>query len=188
MRAATRLLSGGAVVLVCGASAAGAQGARTRTNAEVGTAVGVTILSVSGGGGSLTHVGAPGDGIQASPTLYATIFASPSLMVEPQLAFSLLSGGGQTLTSVGLAFQLGYLFSPAEQGSPYVAANSAFQTVSLSGGGGSVSGPGFGGAVGYRVKARNNLAVRFDARYRRWFSDYKDLNEIGFGVGLGATF
>src|SRR5438876_7513099 len=186
MRAASRLLSAGVGMLVCGVGAAGAQGAKTNT--EVGTSVGVTILSVSGGGGSVTHVGIPGDGIQASPTVYATIFASPSFMVEPQVAFSLLSSGGQTLTSVGLALQFGYLVTPSYPGSVYVAANGAFQSVSLSGGGGSVSGPGLGGALGYRFKVRNNLAIRLDGRYRRWFSDFKDLNEIGFGLGLGATF
>ena len=156
--------------------------------AEVGTSLGVTILGVSGGGGSVTHFGLPGEGIQASPTLYATLFASPSVMVEPQIAFSLLSGGGSTLTSLGIALQVGYLFTPAQPGSAYLAANGAFQTVSLSGGGGSVSGPGFGAALGYRFKVKNNLAIRVDGRYRRWFSDYKDLNEIGFGLGLGAIF
>src|SRR5438094_138296 len=124
MRAASRLVTAGVAMLVCGVGAAGAQGAKTNT--EVGTSVGVTILSVSGGGGSVTHVGIPADG--------------------------------------------------------------AFQSVSLSGGGGSVSGPGLGGALGYRFKVRNNLAIRLDGRYRRWFSDFKDLNEIGFGLGLGATF
>ena len=63
-----------------------------------------------------------------------------------------------------------------------------FQTVSLSGGGGSASGPGLGAALGYRFKVRNNLALRLDGRYRRWFSDYQERNEIGFGLGLGAIF
>src|SRR5437667_11617979 len=119
MRAASRLVSVGVAMLVCGVGAAGAQGAKTNT--EVGTSVGVTILSVSGGGGSITHVGIPGDGLQASPTIYATLFASPSVMVEPQVAFTLLSSGGTTLTSVGLALQVGYLFTPAQSGSAYFA-------------------------------------------------------------------
>ena len=185
MRAALRLLTALGVLTIGGTGAAAAQ---AKTSAEVGTSVGVTILSVSGGGGSITHVGIPGDGLQASPTIYATLFASPSVMVEPQVAFTLLSSGGTTLTSVGLALQVGYLFTPAQSGSAYFAANAAFQTLSVSGGGGSVSGPGIGGAVGYRFKVKNNLAIRADARYRRWFSDYSDLNEIGFGLGLGATF
>src|SRR5438128_2091689 len=37
------------------------------------------------------------------------------------VAFSLLSSGGQTLTSVGLALQFGYLVTPSQPGSVYVA-------------------------------------------------------------------
>ena len=183
MGAASRLFFGVCLPLLpCSLLVAQAK----QPGAEVGTSIGVTILSA--GGNSLTHVGIPGNGIQASPTVYATFFASPSLLVEPQAAFSLLSGGGTTLTSLGVALQVGYLFTPAAPGSGYLAANGAFQTTSFSGGGGSASGPGLGAALGYRFKVRNNLAIRLDARYRRWFSDFADLNEIGFGLGLGAIF
>src|SRR5437867_12113693 len=185
MRAAFRIFSSVSVLALCGAHTTMAQ---AKASAEIGTLVGVTVLSASGGGGTLTHVGIPGDGVQASPTIYATFFASPAVMIEPQAAFSLLSSGGSTLTSFGVALQAGYLFTPSQPGSAYVAANGTFQTVSLSGGGGSVSGPGLGGALGYRFKVKNNVAIRLDGRYRRWFSDYSDLNEIGFGLGLGATF
>jgi hypothetical protein len=178
---ALRVLTGVSTIGSCVAVTAGAQAPKT----EVGTLLGVTILSASGVQ-AVTHVGIPGDGIQASPTVYATIFTSPSVMVEPQLAFSLLSSGGRTLTSFGLALQVGYLFTPSGSGSGYVAANGAFQTVNLSGR--SANGPGVGGVVGYRFRVRNNLGIRVDLRYRRWFSDYSDLNEIGFGVGLGALF
>ena len=182
MRAASRLFFGVCLPFFACTILAG----QAKPGAEVGTSVGLTILSASGS--SLTQFGIPGNGIQASPTIYATFFASRSLMVEPQAAFSSLSGGGSTLTSLGVALQVGYLFTPAATGSGYLAANGAFQSTSLSGGGGSLSGPGLGAALGYRFKVRNNLAIRLDARYRRWFSDYSDLNEIGFGLGLGAIF
>ncbi len=106
--------------------------------------------------------------------------------VEPQVSFSSTSSGGSTETFFWFAGQVGYLFTPTAKGSGYVAANGAFQTASLSGT--SVSGPGFGGAVGYRVKVKPSLAIRLDGRYRRWFSDFKDMNEIGFSLGLGAIF
>lgn len=157
--------------------------AQEASRAEVGTLVGVTILSVSGN--SVTHIGIPGDGIQASPTLYATFFPSPSVMVEPQVAFTYLSSDGSHATAIGIAAQLGYLTSTAPSGSPYLAVNVAFQSVSD---GVTFSGPGVGAAVGYRLVVKHSLAIRFDARYRRWFSDFDELNEIGFGMGLGATF
>lgn len=176
MRRLTSLLT---VLSLVGSLAA----AQNKPSAEVGTMVGVTVLSVSGT--SVTHIGIPGDGIQASPILYGTFFVTPSVMLEPQVSFTYISSSGSHLTSLGIAAQLGYLFSPANSGSPYVAANFAFQSLSD---GSSFSGPGVGAAVGYRFKVKNSLAIRFDARFRRWFSDFKDLNEIGFGLGFGATF
>jgi hypothetical protein len=189
MRAATRLFGGGSVMLVWWAAVAGAQAAQSRATTEVGTGVGVTILSRSGFN-SITHIGAPGGAgpvAPFSPLLYASFFATPSVMVEPQLSFSSTSSSGTTDTFIFIAGQVAYLFSPHQTGSAYLGANVAFQSLSETGTT-SVSGPGFGGELGYRFKVRNSLAIRLNGRYRRWFSDFKDLNEIGFGLGLGATF
>ena len=188
MRAIRRFLTSGTVALLL-ASAVAAQGKLSpKPSAEVGTMLGVTIVSQSGFSTS-THVGVPGGIGPAplfSPMLYATFFASPSVMVEPQLAFSTTSGGGESATFFTFVGQIGYLFTPSASGSAYVAANGAFQTANA--GGGTVSGPGFGAALGYRFKVKSSLAIRLDGRYRRWFSDFKDVNEIGFGLGLGALF
>ncbi|HEV2751594.1 MAG TPA: hypothetical protein VGV12_13815 [Gemmatimonadales bacterium] len=108
-------------------------------------------------------------------------------MVEPQLSFSSTSSSGTTDTFFWVAGQVAYLFSPRQTGSLYLGGNIAFQSASETGSP-SVSGPGFGGELGYRFKVKNSLAIRLNGRYRRWFSDFKDLNEIGFGLGLGATF
>lgn len=151
--------------------------------------MGVTIVSQSGAN-SITHVGVPG-GIGPlatfSPVLYASFFATPSIMVEPQVSFSSTSSGGITDTFFWIAGQVAYLFAPRQAGSAYVGANVAYQTASETGSP-SVNGPGFGGELGYRFKVKNSLAIRFNGRYRRWFSDFKDVNEIGFAMGLGATF
>jgi len=153
--------------------------------AEIGTSIGVTIIRAFGE--TETHVGIPagvGPLSIVSPVMYATFFATPSVMVEPQVSLSSVSGGGSTTTFFTIAAQVGYLFQPGESGSPYVAANGAFQRTS--GDGSSISGPGVGGEVGYRLTARSSLGIRISGRYRRWFSDFKDYNEFGFGIGLGA--
>ena len=189
MRAGTRPLVGGAVMLVWWAGVAGAQAAKSRTTTEIGTGVGVTILSQSGLN-SITHIGAPGGAgpiAPFSPLLYASFFATPTVIVEPQASFSSTSSSGTTDTFIFIAGQVAYLFSPHQTGSAYLGANVAFQTLSETGAT-SVSGPGFGGELGYRFTVRNSLAIRLNGRYRRWFSDFKDLNEIGFGLGFGATF
>jgi hypothetical protein len=153
---------------------------------EIGTSVGATIISVSGE--SNTHFGIPG-GIGPlspfSPVLYASIFATPSVMVEPQVSLSTVSGGGSTTTFFTVVGQLGYLFSPDQRSSPYLAGCVAFQRAG--GGGSSVSGTGAGGEVGYRFTIGSSLAMRVNARYRRWFSDFAETNEIGFAVGLGGV-
>lgn len=149
---------------------------------EVGTLVGITTLSRSGT--SITYIGIPGDGIQALPTLYATFLTNRSVLLEPQFVFTRISSGGSAITSIGFAWRLGYMATPNSRGSAYVAADVAFQSVSD--GQRSISGPGGGGAIGYRFKIKNSLALRVDARYRRWFSDFEGLNEFGIGVGLGA--
>jgi hypothetical protein len=177
MRAVPALL----VAIYLGATTGAAQ---AKPAGEIGTSLGVTILSASGQ--SVTRIGVPGNGIQASPALYATFFTSPSVMIEPQLAFTSLSGGGSTVTSIGLALQFGYLFNPATKGSGYIAANAAYESLSTGGGGPSANGPGLGASLGYRVKVKSRLAIRLDARYRRWFSDFANVNEFGIGMSLGA--
>jgi hypothetical protein len=155
-----------------------------KPSAEIGTALGVTILSQSGT--SLTHVGVPAaGGPLAQPSIYATIFTSPSVMFEPQLQFLSISSGGRTTTAFDLGVQLGYLATPAERNSGYMAANAAWQTFST-GGGYSQNGLGLGGAIGYRMRVGAGFAVRLEARYRRWLGGFNGLNEVGFGMGLGG--
>ncbi len=154
--------------------------AQGRPVVEIGTKLGVTIESVSGA--SLTHFGAPGQGILGQPTIYASFFAGRALLVEPEVALNIISSGGQTATSVGLGGQLGYLFRGPAVNSPFIAASAAFQ--SLSGGGSSDSEEGLGGKVGYRLLIGGSVGLRVEGGYRRWFKSH--LNEFTIGVGIGG--
>ncbi len=164
---------------------------------EIGTSAGLTILSASGSD-PVTNFGVPGGiGPQSSPMMYATIFATPSVMVEPQIGFSRVWDGSVSFSSLSFVGQVGYLFNSSTSSSPYVAIGGAFQwdrasssipDFFMNGSNSfSVSGPGIGGEVGYRFIVKSALGVRVNARYRRWFSDYSGLNEIGIGVSLGAV-
>jgi hypothetical protein len=169
-------------VLFATCSAANAQA--QNPSAEIGTSLGVTILSQAGT--SLTHLGVPaGSGPLVQPSLYATIFTSPSVMFEPQLSVVSLSSQGRTTTAVDLGVQLGYLATPGARNSAYVAANAAWQTFST-GGGFSQNGSGLGAAVGYRMRVGAGFAVRLEARYRHWLGGFSGINEFGFGMGLGG--
>lgn len=180
MRTVTALL-----VLTCLATQT-TEAQEKQQSAEVGTSLGVTILTA--GGSTITTIGIPVDAgplpLFARPAIYATIFATPSLMIEPQVALSNLSGGsGGDFTIVLLAAQVGYLFNSVQRQSPYFAANVAFQSLSA---GGSASGVGVGGALGYRFRIGRGFALRVVGQYRRWFGDYASINEIGLALGLGG--
>src|SRR5438309_11532330 len=118
MRIGTALLC-----LSCSAATAAAQ--EKKQSVEIGTSLGVTVLSQSGE--TFTTVGVP---VAQGPvplfgqsTLYATIFATPSMMIQPPLSFSHLSGGGRSLTLIVRTSNIGYLFTATERASPYDAAS-----------------------------------------------------------------
>jgi hypothetical protein len=187
---ATHYFAGVAVLAFSATGGLGAQTAEATHKDEIGLSAGVTIVSQSGFP-TVTSLAVPGSAGPLSPftpVLYASFFASPSLMAEPQFSFSSTSSSGTTVTQLLVVLQVAHLFSPNAKGSTYVGVNGAYQTFSPGGGASSTSGPGLGGEIGYRVKIKNSLAVRVNGRYRRWFSDFKDVNEIGFGLGLGALF
>src|SRR2546428_4718763 len=108
--------------LICSAATAAAQ--EKKQSVEIGTSLGVTVLSQSGE--TFTTVGVP---VAQGPvplfgqaTLYATIFATPSVMIEPQLSFSHLSGGGSSPTLIGGAAHLRRRLTAPERRWPSLAA------------------------------------------------------------------
>src|SRR5260370_213261 len=107
-------------------------------------------------------------------------------MSEPQLSFLSLSSGGRNTTALDLGVQLGYLATPAERNSTYVAANAAWQTLSTGGGGYSQNGLGLGGAVGYRMRGGAGFAGRLEALYSRWLRGFNGLNGFRLRTGLGG--
>lgn len=155
--------------------------AQDRSVAEIGTSLGLTIQSA--GGNTLTHFGIPGQGILGQPTIYASIFTRGGLLVEPQVAFNLLSSGGSTVTTVGIAGDLGYLFNGPDASSGYLAGGATLQAVS--GGGSSDSEFALGARVGYRAVVGSGLAVRVEGGYRRWLD--AELNEFRIGLGIGGV-
>jgi hypothetical protein len=164
-------------------TAAGAQ--EKKASAEIGTTLGATILSFEGE--TITAVGIPVDAgvsILGTPALYATIFATPSLMVEPQLGLMFYSGGGDDVSIIFAAVDVAHLFTPSESSSPYAGLNAAVQSFDL--GDESTTGTGLGGRVGYRVRVGAGLAVRFEGHIRMWLGDFDEITEYGFGVGIGG--
>jgi len=155
---------------------AGAQ----RNGVEVGTNLGLSVIGADGA--TATQIGVPGGGMLGQPSIYASFFPGSHMMVQPQVAFQRLSGGGESLTSVGLGGDVGYLLTGARRSSPYVSATGAYQSV---GGGGSTESDFAAGArIGYRMVVGSNVGMRLETGYRRWFDS--SLNEFTVGMAVGG--
>lgn len=166
-------------VLLCGS---GVLQAQAPTKIEVGTHIGATMHF--GGGNTEWSAGAPAPAAltppAAWPSIYVTVFATPSLMVEPQVGFAWSSAYDEALF-VG-SLQLGYLVQPTAPASPYFALHGGWTSVY----GGAKSGF-FGGGVGMRFLVQRYFSVRTEGRFRHWTCEGCELNEIAFNIGLGAA-
>jgi hypothetical protein len=161
---------------------AGPLAAQQPTKIEVGTQLGVT--GHFGSGNTEWSVGVPAPTAYAPPlawpSIYLTVFPSPSLMVEPAAGFAWSSTVDQALF-VG-SLQLGYLLEPTASTSPYFAIHGGWTTLY-----GQAKSGFFGGGVGIRILVQERLSVRTEARFRRWTCAGCDLNEVALNLGLGAA-
>ncbi len=174
-----------AVTVVCaGARGAWAQRAAASPAVEIGTqAFGLVHIS-EGGSPSQTYVILPGGGIATLPTLYAAIFLTPQLALEPAVSYRHASSGGSSSWSGAALLRLGGYFSGARQDSPYLFGE--LGVVGSGGSGFSNNNATFGLGGGYRwVVADQRVALRLEGRVRRLQTD-PDETELGlaFGVGL----
>jgi hypothetical protein len=164
--------------LILATLAAGPAVAQSATKLEIGTHLGATIAF---NGGTEVQLGIPAPtSFLAGPALYVSIFATPSFMIEPQIAFNWNSIADDILLNA--VVQLGYLMSPTSPSSAYFTVHGGWTTIYGEAESGLV-----GGGVGMRFLIKDRLAVRTEARYRRWTCSGCDLNELGLQVGLGTA-
>ncbi|UCF41583.1 MAG: hypothetical protein JSW43_04425 [Gemmatimonadota bacterium] len=147
---------------------------------EIGTKAGVS-LAIPGGGDTEVYIALPGTGALVLPSIYATFWATPALMIEPQVLFSWNSATEEAWFSGVL--QGGWMFSPQKRNSAYVAADFGWLTL-----GGDIESALAGGGAGYRFRVGDGAGLRLEALYRRWLCDGCDLNEIIFAFGGGVVF
>lgn len=151
------------------------------TSIEIGTHVGATVAFGGGATSWSAGIPAPGTAIPlAWPALYATFFATPQLMVEPQVGFGWNDDIGEATVLANLA--LGWLANPLATASPYFGVNGGWTTWY-----GDVKSGLLGAHVGMRTLVKQHLSIRFEGRYRRWLCSGCDLNEAALTIGLGAA-
>ena len=170
------------VIMVCALH--GGVRAQHALPVEIGTqAIGIARISQSDF--SVTSVAIPGGEVLYLPTLYAAIFFTPALAIEPAVTYLHHSAdGGSNWTGAGL-LRLGGYFAGAQRNSPFL-----YGEVGVLGSGvdsHSDSHGGFGLGGGYRwLVVDRRLAVRLEARVRRWAMD-PDETEIGLALAGGIV-
>jgi len=161
--------------------------AHAQTTVEIGSGIGAAINFENGS--TLTQIGVPGPGagvygLLGQAPLYASFFVGDGMMIQPEVAFNLLTGEGSTLTSLVSSLHLGYAFAGAGVSSPYVTVNGGVQWLD-SNDSSSETNWGIGGRVGYRLVVNQGFATSFEAGYRRWLSN-GGYNEVVVGIRLGG--
>ena len=146
--------------------------AQRPTGIEIGTSFGASIAI---DGDTEVWVGLPTPSFIGTPAVYFTYFAGGGLMVEPQVGIAYTSTSRQVILNSNL--QLGYFLSP----NLYVAANGGYSRF-----GTFVTSGTVGGGFGYRVVVMEHLAIRGEARYRRWLAS-GGFNEVTLSIGFGTA-
>ena len=163
-------------VLVGTASAARAQ----ESKVELGTSIASAVIGL--GDNDFKTFGVPSGGLGLfNPSLYATIFVTPKIAIEPQAGIQVLSAGGDTETFTSLNAQVNYFLNGSDVNSLYV-----FGNVGLNSATDVDSTTNVGGGVGYRIRAGDRLAMRADGRLTH-HSDGGG-NVLSFTFSIGGLF
>lgn len=170
-----------ASVFLAGATPAVAQDAG---RVEIGSSL-VSVLTVmpNGGGGNTTFLGVPTAGIGlVHPAIYGSIFATPRLAIEPQIAMFAVwhSGGGNDhwFTVFG---NVDYFFGDVSKSSPFIFAGGGHLDIS-----GETSFNAIDGGVGYRFRLGDRLTIRADGRYTHYTKE--NGNMVSFALSIGGLF
>jgi hypothetical protein len=138
---------------------------------EIGTSlVGLSVTAYRGE--TTSFVGVPA-------TLYGSFFATPRLVLEPQIGFHAMSAGSRSDHLLIGTFQVAFLFRGPRRHSPYVlgdatAARNSYTTDETN--------LAIGAGVGYRVPVRA-LAIRVELKYRRYVRPEADAVSVIVALG-----
>ena len=116
----------------------------------------------------------------------AGFYLSPGMAIEPTLALSLLSGGGETLTILSLGVAVPYYFDKGwGRNGMYLAPRLTYN--SASGGGESSSQVALGIGLGTKVPLNDMAALRLQANFDYGFEgDFSSTTSFGAFFGLSV--
>ena len=147
--------------------------------------IGASLASVNFGVGhdNTTVVGIPSGGFGVlNPGVYASIFVSKRIAIEPQLGLILVNSSGQSAHVVNFSGQVDVFLKDADRNSPYLLGSAGLVHVSDS----STTPKSIGVGLGYRIRAGDRLSFRFDGRYAHYTDGGGNI--VMFGVSIGGLF
>ena len=175
------------LALAVGASVGAAQEKATELTAGV---LGFSYTTCSGCDGFLVaSTGGAENGIFSGfggGGISLGLYLSPSIALEPNVSFSMLSSDGETITILGVGAAVPYYFAKGwGRKGPYLAPRVTFN--SLSGGGESLSQLAAGVALGTKVRLTDVAALRVQANFDYGFEgDIQSTTAFGALLGLSV--
>ena len=145
--------------------------------------LGATLANLTKGLGDndITTFGIPSSFFGLSPGVYASIFATPKISIDPRFGVVVLSSDGDTDHVLSLGGQVNYFLDGTDTSSPFV-----FGEVGLIDASDSDSNITLGGGAGYRFLVGDRLAFRVDGRLTH-FTDGGG-NSLAFTLSMGGLF
>jgi hypothetical protein len=156
--------------------------AQSTGRVEVGASLVNLMIVFPEQGDKSVLFGVPGSYALLSPSVYAAIFATPRVAIEPQAGLLLVSTGGNTNHVVNIAGQVDYFLNGSAVSSPYVFGDVGLVMISNS----DTTPKQVGGGAGYRFRLGDRLVLRIDARFTHFTDDQG--NALGFNCSLGGIF
>jgi hypothetical protein len=154
--------------------------ARAQAKVELGASL--ANLTIGLGDSDFTTFGVPSSFFGLfNPGVYASIFATPRISIDPRVGLVVFSGGGDTEHVLSLGGQVNYFLKGTDVNSFYVFGDVGLVSISDSD-----STTSFGGGAGYRWLIGDRIAIRTDGRLTH-HSDGGG-NSLSFTLSLGGLF
>ena len=154
--------------------------ARAQAKVELGASL--ANLTIGLGDNDFTTFGVPSSFFGLlNPSVYASIFATPRISIDPKIGLVVLSGGGETDHVLSLGGQVNYFLKGTDVNSLYILGDVGLVSISDSD-----STTSFGGGAGYRWLIGDRIAIRTEGRLTHHTDGGG--NSLSFNLSMGGLF
>jgi len=154
---------------------------------EVGTSLfSTTVLMPEGRGKNTLVFGSPSaEGAFGfnTPNIFIAWYATPQLLVKPQVGLLFASDGDDVAHVLNVSGQVDYLLHRTRPTTPYIFGSAGFVSSSLDPVEKTVS-----AGAGYRIAAGDRLVFRLEGRYTHTAVEHYGNNGLAFVISIGGLF